>query len=204
MNLIDPPDFPTSPESLRSILLKPIGRKIPIPFIYSTRNSKIYPHTRFYLYSVDCNTLLLCSAIVRKGEFTHLISMNAFDLIESTDWSIGSFRGSFEEGIFTATSIFPNMTPVSQNSFRLKLDQSKRRGTIYLPIPGNHNCVFSDPPNLNSTLVLDYIEQSVFYNGVECYQLKKNSETEYIVYACSPFSIFQAYCMTLAISSKFK
>ena len=205
--IIDPPDEPTQPEELRTFLTTPIPSITPIPFVFSVRRCREHPHTRFYLYSQNCENLLICASLCRKTDFSRILSMNSLEFLEDdSPWTIGQISGSLSEQIFIATSYFPLSKSHNKNSIRIELSQKEKNGFVFIPIPdqNDESCILTNPPNPQTTLTLLLRGFSCIYNNFECFQLKKLDDMEYLLFSSSPLSIFQAFCLTLVLCTQNK
>lgn len=174
-------------------------------FLFTRRFIKSKKKYQYYLYSSDEDFLFAVAALENDNLFT--ISMNAND-ISNSGWAAGSLRCS-ENGQFTG--IYFNRSSKDdqyQNSIRINVSPSQKLLQVKIAPPGQPKFIFVEGNSEYTPITLNQIKDSINpnvmqfnleHNGSSSFSFVQTHKDEFLVQSRYPLSIFQSFCICVAI-----
>lgn len=190
--------------------ISPIAENNHYPCLFTRRYNKSKKKYQYYLYTPDEDFLFAVAA--PEEEFLFSISMNAND-ISSPRWAAGSLRCTAANQ-FTGISFKQASKETEfQNSIRIDINESQKLVQVKIAPPDQPKFIFvdgnSDYKALSFTQTKDpnisqdpkHFNLGLEYNGKLCFSLVQEHADEFRTQSGHPFSLFQTFCLCVAIVS---
>lgn len=207
-------------EQLRTSALSPMPPNQFFSLLFTRIKKEETRQIQYYFYSPDESLFYLIAALV-KDPTLYIISTNSNEN-RTKQWEIGTLKCN-RNGIYTGIMYNPtsDAQPFFFNSVRIRCNEDQSSIIVRIAPLNCPRFLFLDESNENDLSlrfeqirppppqtkladnIINLFHFGLQYQGSLCFTFNQRQEDEFFVQFAHPFSLFQAFCISIAVASSF-